>query len=192
MEKIKFFTPVKIFKNKLNNIDFVKFYIDEESNVFLFQFMNNSCLYYDSTNGEIHKIDEYRGLSLMAFKLISNSNLVAFLYKNGDLVIIDTSYLQNENFNYYWATLSSGKKTNKDNAKISGDKKINKNNKNYGGGGLFSEFLICGGGGSLNSMKKNFTIINVLNDIKTKDINGNSYRAGNSIIKDLTIASIIA
>ena len=192
MEKIKFFTPVKIFKNKLNNIDFVKFYIDEESNVFLFQFMNNSCLYYDSTNGETYKIDEYRGLSLMAFKLISNSNLVAFLYKNGDLVIIDTSYLQNENFNYYWATLSSSKKTNKDNAKISGDKKSNKSNKNYGGGGLFSEFLICGGGGSLNSMKKNFTIINVLNDIKTKDINGNSYRAVNSSIKDLTIASMIA
>ena len=150
--ELKLFATQTIFNNEENRHNpFTKYASDIDNKVFLFLNKNNSILYYNSQNSILKTIDEYKNLSLLHFIIFTDKHFICILYNNGDIIFIFTSFIESDNFDHYWSSISSMKKTI---TSISASKPKSP---------LFAEFLLCGSSSSFN-IKRNLIMKNILKD----------------------------
>ena len=148
---LNYFEKETIFVNEnVEKNPFVKF-TTNHNNVYLFQNMNNSIIYYNDNSHSIRNLVPYKNLMLINFCIFDYKEFIGLVYSNGDILFISENYILNENFESFWETIS---KSNYDlNEYLYNSNEKNKKNN------LFSDLLACGEINLFN--KKNFYFMNI-------------------------------
>ena len=155
LEKETIFVNENVEKNP-----FVKF-TTNHNNVYLFQNMNNSIIYYNDNSHSIRNLVPYKNLMLINFCIFDYKEFIGLIYSNGDILFISENYILNENFESFWETVS--------NSNYDLNEYLNNSNEKNKKNNLFSDLLACGEINLFN--KKNFYFINIFKNFHFNDDN---------------------
>ena len=158
---LNYFEKETIFVNEnVEKNPFVKF-TTNNNNVYLFQNMNNSIIYYNDNSHSIRNLVPYKNLMLINFCIFDYKEFIGLIYSNGDILFISENYILNENFESFWETVS--------NSNYDLNEYLNNSNEKNKKNNLFSDLLACGEINLFN--KKNFYFINIFKNFHFFDDN---------------------
>ena len=158
---LNYFEKETIFVNEnVEKNPFVKF-TTNNNNVYLFQNMNNSIIYYNDNSHSIRNLVPYKNLMLINFCIFDYKEFIGLIYSNGDILFISENYILNENFESFWETVS--------NSNYDLNEYLNNSNEKNKKNNLFSDLLACGEINLFN--KKNFYFINIFKNFHFNDDN---------------------
>ena len=154
--QINYFEQETIFVNENGEKNpFIKF-TTNNNNIYLFQNLDNSIIYYDDNSHSVRNLCQYKKLSLINFCIFDYKEFICLLYSNGDFLFISQNYLLNENFESFWESISKNL--------FDLNEYLKSSNENSKKNNLFSDLLACAEINVLN--KKNFYFMNIFKTFK--------------------------
>ena len=154
--QINYFEQETIFVNENGEKNpFIKF-TTNNNNIYLFQNLDNSIIYYDDNSHSVRNLCQYKKLSLINFCIFDYKEFICLLYSNGDFLFISQNYILNENFESFWESISKNL--------FDLNEYLKSSNENSKKNNLFSDLLACAEINVLN--KKNFYFINIFKTFK--------------------------